>query len=320
MTPGGGNTVAAGTTPVSCVGVDMTVYVEAVIGLNLLVDLVLLALAGLCLGLPLRAGRLIASSLIGAAYALVYLASVPLLAGGGARLAVGLLMVAVAYRPRGLRQLATVFGMFCLASAAAGGFALALAGGSQSAAAGGAIVLGPGGRAAAVLPYALAGSAGLVYLAGGALAKSAVWRRRCLDSLVIVGQQEVRFSALLDTGNELRDPLTRRPVLVVEYAAISCLLPPQVRAGYALGRPEVVAAALQPGSPGESWADRVRLLPFRSVGAAGGLLLGFRPDAVIVAGPHGMRRRLDCLLVAVSPGSLGGGQAYQALLPPSAVA
>jgi stage II sporulation protein GA (sporulation sigma-E factor processing peptidase) len=180
-------------------------------------------------------------------------------------------------------------------------------------------VLGNG--AAAVLPYALAGSAALVYIAGGALSRGGSRRRRYLNSVIVVGQREARISALLDTGNELRDPLTRQPVLVVEYSAVSGLLPPEVQEGYAQGRPEVVAAAVCAGAPGEVWGDRVRLLPFRSLGASRGLLLGFRPDAVLVIeGPRQVRRRLDGLLVAVSPRPLGGGQGYQALLPPSAVA
>ncbi|MDP2872642.1 MAG: sigma-E processing peptidase SpoIIGA [Bacillota bacterium] len=298
----------------------MTVYLEAVIGLNFLIDLVLLALVGLSLGLPLRAGRVAAGALIGGVYAAVHLGgALPPVSGTAGKLAVALLMVLVAYPSRGLAPAARAFGVFCLASVAAGGFALALAaGGGLAAAAGGAIVLGRGARS--VLPYALAGSAGLVYLAGGALAKAAGWRRQCLDSIIVVGPREARVSALLDTGNELRDPITRQPVLVVEFAAISDLLPPQVREGYALGRPEVVAAAVGPGAPGEGWAGRVRLLPFRALGTSRGLLLGFRPDAVVVEGPRHARRRIDGLIVAVSPVPLGGGSGYQALLPPSAVA
>lgn len=298
----------------------MTIYLEAVIGLNFLIDLVLLGLVGLALGLPLRAGRLILAALIGGAYAgAVVAGAAPILSGAALKLAFGLLMVAVAYRPRGLMRLATAFGVFCLGSATTGGFALALAAGrGTAAAAGGAIVLGKG--VAAVLPYALAGSALLVYLAGGALTRGGSWRRRCLRSVIVVGQKEATVSALLDTGNELRDPLTRQAVFVVEYSAVSGLLPPEVREGYALGKPEVVAAAVCAGAPGEIWGDRVRLLPFRSLGTSRGLLLGFRPDHVVVELPRSTQRRLDCLLVAVSPRPLGGGQGYQGLLPPSAVA
>jgi stage II sporulation protein GA (sporulation sigma-E factor processing peptidase) len=314
----------------------MSFYVEAVLGFNFLVDLVLLWLVGLGLGLPIRPGRLASGALAGSVYALVALAGiVPVFSSAPAKVLAASLMVYLAYRPRRLPEAARALGLLCLESMAAGGLVLALAAGTgRAGAAGGAIVLGSGARG--LLPYALAGAGCLSYLCGGLLKKAGVLRQSCYRSTIVVGSRRATLQTLLDTGNELVDPITHRPVLVVEFDAVSDVLPPALRLSFRSGEPAALAAAAgeiaraAPGSGGaspqesrdESWDGRITVVPFRSVGSAGcgsGLLLGFRPDAVIVEASGALPRTLDGLLVAVAPGRLGTGGSYQGLLPASAL-
>jgi len=297
----------------------MSFYVEAVLGVNFAVDLVLLLLVGLALGLPIRLSRLSAGALAGALFALLHLSgTVPAASSVPAKTAAAALMVFLAFRPPHLTSMAQALGLLYLESMAAGGLVLALAAGRGAAVpAGGVIVLGREARR--FLPHAVAGAACLSYLCGGLIRRAAAARRNCYQSTIVVGPRRATLQALLDTGNELVDPLTRWPVLVVEYAAISAVLPPGLRAGFASGRAESLEMGSGTGCGEDGWDARIRLLPFRSLGSGGGLLLGFRPDAVIVESRHTGRRRLEGLLVAVSPRRLGRAGWYQGLLPASAL-
>ena len=104
-----------------------------------------------------------------------------------------------------------------------------------------------------------------------------------------------RVTALLDTGNLLKDPVTGCPVLIVGADAAMELLDIQKEA---LNDPiGFLSAAEQPG---------FRLLPFRGVGQPHGMLLAARIDRVLING------KASGTLVAFAPDKIGGRD-FQAL-------
>ena len=113
---------------------------------------------------------------------------------------------------------------------------------------------------------------------------------------------QVQFTALRDTGNTLLDPLTGRPVLIVDWQAVKPVLPMLDR--QLLATPTEAFAVLSAQMPALGW----RLLPYRVVGGSG-LLLGFRAQTVQVDGksvPH--------MTVALSPTPVSDGGGYMGLL------
>lgn len=106
------------------------------------------------------------------------------------------------------------------------------------------------------------------------------WEYLCLYPILIQwDEQELSLNALLDTGNRLHDPLTRVPVVIVELEKIKDRLPVEVK--------DLVETMRNGGWEGDwklprEWEERVRLLPFQSLGKEHGMLVGFRPDMVRV--------------------------------------
>ena len=99
--------------------------------------------------------------------------------------------------------------------------------------------------------------------------------------------------ALVDTGNELRDPLTGRPVVVVEAEQLTALLPeallPWVKNGelWERGLPEDHSInAFQSVLTEIGWLSRFQMVPFRSLGCDNGMLPGFRPDYIKIQTTH----------------------------------
>ena len=115
----------------------------------------------------------------------------------------------------------------------------------------------------------------------------------------LLREREVRV--LHDTGNGLCEPVSGKPVVVLERKAAAFLL------GGALPDSTKDAASLLAALP-PGLARRCGLVPYRAVGPEGGLLLYFRPDSVCRA-DGGM---LDCVC-AVGPQNLGRG-AYEGLI------
>ena len=108
--------------------------------------------------------------------------------------------------------------------------------------------------------------------------------------------REAAFSALRDTGNCLRDPISGEPVLVGEGSLLRELLPDLFPRAPDLRDPGAVLESLRPLAPGL----RPRLIPYHTVGG-GGMLLALRPEDVEIDG------RSERMLLAFSPEPLGDG-------------
>lgn len=300
------------------------VYLDLFILVNGLVDYVLLAVTAQVT--QARTNRL--RLLLAAAWGTAYACAVALRLGRGldrlpAVLLASALMLVIAFWPVTPRRLLALAGWFY---------------GLACFTAGGAIALLPllGGRPGSVsgLSLALAASVAAVVAAGRSLWR--MWRRRSLPgpAYVTLGLacegREVRLPALVDTGNQLRDPLTGLAVVVAEEAAVAPVLPPGLRSAIAEGD-DIAAWARAATACG--WADRLRIVPFASIGRERGFLPGFRPDALWLepepgagegdgprrggdpAGTAREPRRLGPAVVAVFPGRFTGDQHYAALLP-----
>ncbi len=152
-------------------------------------------------------------------------------------------------------------------------------------------------------------------LYGWGLVQKRRWQESLYVSLDICFDVEcIRVKALLDTGNELTDPLSGKPVAVVEYPAIRAILPAEIRRIFDAGREEdleYVSECLAESA----WLHRFRLLPFASLGQARGVLLGFRPDRVAVTG-SGSDTAVREVIVGIYNHRLSAQGVYAALISP----
>lgn len=144
------------------------------------------------------------------------------------------------------------------------------------------------------------GIASLIVGAGGIFAlcllsfRGSIGGRQLIPVELHYGGKHLCLTALRDTGNTLRDPVTGGSVLVVGADAASALtgLSPQQ-----LKRPVETMGTI----PG------LRLIPYRAVGQEAGFLLALRINHVKIGSWQGSA------LVAFAPEGLGGGGEYQAL-------
>ncbi len=137
------------------------------------------------------------------------------------------------------------------------------------------------------------------------------WRRIGHEYLVrfTLAGQAVTVRALMDTGNELKDPISGRPVMIVDFRQLPMLpIPP----AYSGSDQEVCCLAEQLAET--PLADRIHLLPYRTVGRGSGLILAIRPDHLAIVASDG-ERLVPQLLVGVGQHLAPSGQSYQALLP-----
>lgn len=132
--------------------------------------------------------------------------------------------------------------------------------------------------------------------------------------IIKLGKQSISTKALVDTGNQLKDPLTHKPVMILEFDVLKSILPGELAAALDYsGEPDLnhIVDSLS----GSVWASRIRVIPFTSIGRNKGMLVGIRPDEVIVITSENNVRIKD-IIVGIYHRQLSPEGAYRALLHP----
>ncbi len=257
------------------------IYIDSLFLLNLVIDYALTVMCAQVCGVRLRRGRYALAALAGAAYAVaVYLPGLERLGSAPMKLGAGVLMALIAFvgEARPVRCAVVFFAV----TAAFGGFiwAITLAGGYPAF-----------DMRTLVMAFALC----------YALLRAVFSRRVKLADrarvrvVLTLGARRAELIALVDTGNDLTDPISALPVMVICPHAAAPLL----GANAALLELDAVAF-VETAADIPELRGRLRLIPYSAVGG-GGVLAAFRPDSAVVDGEE------RALLAAVSPNVSGDG-------------
>lgn len=249
----------------------MVVYLDVLFFLNFFVDFFLLLGTNRLAGYAPCWRRAAIAAFIGAVYGVAVL--LPGFSFLGSTLWRSVVLVGMGFAAFGFRRNAlrrTV--LFYLLAMALGGIALGLGEGNA---------LGLVGAAAGVAGLCLWGFRGY-------------FGKQFVPVELSYGENRIAITALRDTGNRLRDPLTGQPVLILGPKAAVQLtgLSPE------LLRDPAAALTYVPGA---------RLMPFRAVGKKNGLLLAVRLQNVKIGPWQGS------YLVALAGEGLEETGEYQAL-------
>ena len=248
----------------------MEVSIEYYLLVNLGMNLLALSVIARCRG-EVRWTALICAAAVGALYAvLMQLKPFGALRHPLLRAALTLLMAGIAMRPSGVRDALGAAAMLLGASALLGGAQLA-ARELVRVRAGAALSLG-----------GVLGTALLLFLFRAKARRVEQWE---VQVVAVKGGQQARFTALIDTGNRLREPISGLPVMIVEQKRIDRLLP------Y--------------GFSGEEARVGFRRVAYGGVGGNGYLSV-FRPDELLVNYSTGWMRA-PAIWIGVYPGRLPGG-------------
>lgn len=123
---------------------------------------------------------------------------------------------------------------------------------------------------------------------------------------IVIDKKEVYIKAIIDTGNFLKEPITKLPVVVVQKDSLIDLIPKNI-----LDNLERIIS-------GENinWGEymsKVRVIPFSSLGKENGILLGIKADKILIDREDKIIVT-DDVIVAIYNGTLSKTGKYQALI------
>ncbi len=286
------------------------VYADVLWALNFFLDFFLLWATGRFLRLKYKIWRLLLSAAVGALYGTLLL--VPSLSWCYSLPGViisSLLLLIMAFSFGGWLSLLKKAASFYLIAFAMAG---AVLGGSQLLSQQG-IVIGASGSVKAgtllfgIIMALILARRGVVYIRQLGHKESFI-----VELKISVLGRSCSIKGLIDTGNNLNEPVGGLPVIVSEYRSLMGLLPQGLRNAYQQYAAVDPAFVLQQPLP-DGWGRRLRLVPFDSIGYRHGLLLGFRPDKVVINGEKTLST--DAVVICLAQQSFAGGE-YQAIVNP----
>ena len=252
----------------------MTAYIDLIVLLNFLVDLALLLGTNRLCGYPLGMKKAVAAATFGGIYGGVCI--LPWFYFLGNVLWRSISLIGMSIFAFGLDLSAVRRGaVFLILSMALGGVATAMQSGGWA---------------------ELIGCAGAVVLLCVFASRGKLGYKQFVDLKIRYRDKQVALTALCDTGNTLRDPITGERITVVGADVAKTLLGLEEND---LASPVVTMERLR--LPG------LRLVPYRAVGQPNGMLLAMKMDEVWIG------KETAGKIVAFAPQVIGKADGYQAL-------
>lgn len=133
---------------------------------------------------------------------------------------------------------------------------------------------------------------------------------------VYIDEAIVSCTGLLDTGNQLADPLTRQPVMVMEVSQWQQWLPDSWKDRLKHEAPDNLIMDMNQEQ--FHWQDRLRLVPYRGINKGTAFMLAIKPDRVKVT-MGGVCYETTRVLIGLDGGTLSSEGKYQAVIHPDLV-
>lgn len=139
-------------------------------------------------------------------------------------------------------------------------------------------------------------------------------REKTLVQLIIDFDGDKVFStALVDTGNSLYEPISKIPVIVVEYDLLKDIMPNNIQSVLNLNTEDL--KTITSVISNSKWMSRFRVIPFKSLGKESGLLIGFTPDKVNISYDN-KNIVLEKIVIGIYNKKLSNNGEYDSLVHP----
>lgn len=134
---------------------------------------------------------------------------------------------------------------------------------------------------------------------------------------IYFGNKSINVEAFIDTGNDLCDPISSYPVIIVEHEVFEHVFPEKLvfifdskQNNNITNYPEVLSKS--------KWANRFRIIPFESIGKSKGLMVGFLPDLVTISYDNKILEVKE-VIIGIHSRKLSSDNSYKALLNPDLI-
>ena len=282
----------------------MKVYIEKLFLDNFVVNFVILYFSACFLYRPKKKLRLLAGAAVGGVFSCLLFSVQGVFHSLIFRVAVSALMCGVAFwRPHAWRLYAKSLLYLYMVTFILEGliFAWLMSSGKPYALTGGLVI----GQGVTLIVYLLAGGILFLSVIRFAIRKSRLQAGLIKQLEICIDGHVLFVDGFVDTGNMAIDPLSGKGVIVVDVTKVKNLISKELYDAVTIGlNPNIVH---QP-------PERIRLIPYTTVGGSKGMMAGIKPDYICVV-EKGKRTEVEAVVAFSKEQIFGKGEA-EALINP----
>ena len=254
----------------------MSIYLDIVFIENVIMNYIILLATVIITKEKLNQIRIIISSIIGGIYAVsYYVTKFSAYITISAKVILSIVMIYIAINPKSIKKMMKELIIFYLTSFAFGGCAIAVLYTIKPQ-----NIINKKGSLIGIYPIKVALIGGIIGFITIIIAFKLVKNKMSIKDLfctvkIIDNGTKKKVKALLDTGNFLKDPITKLPVIIVEKEKLIDILPREILEN----TNKIISGEFEIK---DKYISKLRVLPFSSLGKQNGMLLGFKVEKVIV--------------------------------------
>lgn len=290
----------------------MTIYVDVVLMENLIMNFIILLATGLILKEKIKIMRLLLSSLLGAIYSVVsYMSILEVYSSMVLKIILSIVMIYLAFNPQTIKKMWKDILIFYLTSFVFGGaaFAFIYIVKPQDILMRNGLFLGTYPLKTILLGAIVAF---IIILTAFTVVKSKISKKDMFCEIEIkINGVTLKTTAMIDTGNLLKEPITNTPVIVVEHTLLYDCIPKEI-----LNHLDELLGGDFDKIPEEiklEYIAKLKFIPFSSLGKQNGMLLGIRAESISIKEEEKEKRRED-VIVGIYNKSLTKRGEYRALI------
>ena len=251
----------------------MTVYIDVVLIENLIMNYIIIFATGIILKIKMKQIRIILGSLIGAIYTIIaYVSNLRIYSNFILKFILSIIIVYVSFNPQTQKQLWKSLLIFYLTSLVFGGaaFAIIYVVRPQEILRNNQLIFGTTSMKIILFSAILAF---IVIILAFKIVKNKISKKDMFcDIEVKINEEMIKTKAMIDTGNFLKEPITNKPVVVIEHTLLYDCIPKQI-----LNNIEQILGgdfSNVPEEIREEYISKLKFIPFSSLGKQNGMLIG----------------------------------------------
>jgi stage II sporulation protein GA (sporulation sigma-E factor processing peptidase) len=133
-----------------------------------------------------------------------------------------------------------------------------------------------------------------------------------VDVDLFILDRHLKLKGLVDSGNQLQDPLTKKPVMIIDMNILQNKFPKSI-----------VQQAKHPEMIGDQsieidceWEEKLCIIPYRGIGQVNQFIIGIRPDKVVVTLENGEELDSSNVIVGLNFTNLSSEGDFNCILHP----
>lgn len=285
----------------------MTLYLDIVFLENIVMNSIILLATSIIMKTPIKILRNFIASILGSIYAIIiYVSNIKLYSNVFLKIILSMVIVYTAFKPINVRSFFKHIVIFYLTSFTFGGVAFALLYfvSPQK-------ILYQDGVFIGTYPIKIiliGGIVGFIIITisfkniKGKMSKKDMY----CNIKISVQNKETEIIAIIDTGNFLKEPITKMPVIVIENNKLEGIFP------------NIILDNVTNIINGKDidlgeFASKIRIIPFKSLGKENGLLLGIKIDEVEIQ-YQDIQYKYNNVIIGIYNGTLSRTGKYAGLV------